>query len=71
MEGVVIKCLSKQFAIPKRLTEKCAAEIKLIIEESQKDVRQNHVLYNACQNDISSLCRLVLVSDGLNGSSFL
>jgi len=64
MEGVVIKCLSKQYSVPKRLTEKCAAEIKVIIEESQKDVRQNHVLYKACQNDIDSLCSEFQNGDG-------
>ena len=64
LEGVVIKCLSKQYSVPKRLSDKCAAEIKIIIEESAKDVRQDYVLYKACEKDIQSLCGEWVQADG-------
>ena len=49
MEGVVIKCLSKHYIVPKLLSDKCEEEIKVIIKESQKDIRQDPVLYNVCK----------------------
>ena len=64
LEGVVIKCLSKQYSVPKRLSDRCAEEIKIIIEESQKDIRQDPVLYQACRDDIDALCNEFVAAEG-------
>ena len=60
----MIKCLSKQYSVPKRLSDRCAEEIKIIIEESQKDIRQDPVLYQACRDDIDALCNEFVAAEG-------
>ncbi|XP_041376284.1 Golgi apparatus protein 1-like [Gigantopelta aegis] len=55
LEGKVISCLKKQFAV-RRLTLECTAEISQAVEAGAEDIRMAPVLQAVCKWEIKKLC---------------
>ncbi|CAM1322896.1 GLG1 (predicted), partial [Pycnogonum litorale] len=55
LEGKVILCLKEQFR-KHRLSMECEKEIQILVKESALDYRQDPVLMEACESEISRLC---------------